>query len=348
MTIEHVRNILVIKWGALGDIIAGTPAIRAVREAFPEAHITLLSNRLMKQIVPPGTLVDELLVYEENSIKGWKWLLDHWQLISKLRQRKFDVAINLRWCSDRTALLTFLSGARYRVSSGPREMMFLYNIRVPHPEGRYHEIHRNLDIVKALGIEAYNETPFVFRSTEDREFASQFFAQHSLQQGTTIGIHPGASKPIRAWMPERFTEIGRRLIEKRHVKIVVTWGPGEEPLARQVADPLKPFAVLSPETKTIGQLAAVIECCGLYISNCSGPMNVAMAVQTPVVALLGSSDPTDWGPYGDIHRMVKSSLYREGYTDEEEYEAMKAITVEEVWNVVDKRWSELQRKEEKF
>ncbi len=345
MTIDRVRNILIITWGALGDMIAGTPAIRAVREAFPEGRITLLSNRLMKQIVPPGTLVDELLIYEENSVKGWKWLMDHWRLISTLRQRKFDVAINLRWCSERTALLAVLSGARYRVSSGPREMMFLYNIKVPQPVGRYHEIHRNLDIVKALGIEAYGEVPFVFRSEDDQEFACQFFAQHSLQQGTTIGIHPGASKPIRAWMPERFTDIGRRLIEKYNVRIVITWGPGEELLARQVAEPMRPFALLSPETKTIGQLAAIIERCGLYISNCSGPMNVATAVQTPVVALLGSSDPVDWGPYGDVHRTVKSSLYREGYTDEEEREAMKAISVEEVWDVIDKRWSELQREE---
>lgn len=329
----------------MGDMIAGTPAMRAVREAFPEGRITLLSNRLMKQIVPPGTLVDELLIYEENSVRGWKWLQEHRQLISTLRRRKFDVAINLRWCSERTALLAFLSGARYRMSSGPREMMFLYNIKVPQPVGRYHEIHRNLDIVKALGIDSHSEVPFVFRSKDDQEFATQFFAQHSLQQGTAIGIHPGASKPIRAWMPERFTDIGRRLIEKYNVRIVITWGLGEELLAQQVAEPMRPFALLSPETKTIGQLAAIIERCGLYISNCSGPMNVATAVQTPVVALLGSSDPVDWGPYGDIHRIVKSSLYREGYTDEQEHEAMKAITVEEVWDVVDKRWSELQRKE---
>jgi heptosyltransferase-2 len=341
MIIEEVRNILIIKWGALGDIIAGTPAIRAVREAYHNAHILLLSNRLMEQIVPAGTLVDELLVYEEYGLKGWNWLKQHGQLIQTLRKRKLDVAINLRWCSDRTALLAFLSGARYRVGSGPREMMFLYNVKIRHPVGRYHEIHRNLDIVKALGIGVRSEVPFVVRSLDDRGFADRFFEEHSLQKYTTVGIHPGSSRPVRAWIRDRFTEIGKRFINKYDARIVITWGPGEEALARQVAEPLKPHAILSPATKTIGQLASIIERCGMIISNCTGPMNVAMAVETPVVAILGSSHPADWGPYGEIHRTIKSSLYLDGYTDDEEHQAMKAISVDEVWTVAANRWDEL-------
>jgi ADP-heptose:LPS heptosyltransferase len=79
----------------------------------------------------------------------------------------------------------------------------------------------------------------------------------------------------------------------------------------------------------------------MIISNCTGPMNVAMAVETPVVAILGSSHPADWGPYGEIHRTIKSSLYLDGYTDDEEHQAMKAISVDEVWTVAANRWDEL-------
>ncbi|MDP3582274.1 MAG: glycosyltransferase family 9 protein [Ignavibacteria bacterium] len=98
---------------------------------------------------------------------------------------------------------------------------------------------------------------------------------------------------------------------------------------------------LAPQTKTIGELAALIKNSNMCLTNCTGPMNVAVAVRTPTCAILGSSDPTDWGPYGEIHRTIKSPLVLESYTDEQEGEAMQAVSIEQVWDVVSKRWREL-------
>lgn len=332
MQVDGIQKILIIKWGALGDMIAGTPAIKAVRAAFPKASITLLSNSLMREIAPPGTLADEVLIHDEYLLR---------ELFRELRRRRFDLAINLRWTSDRSAFLTWLSGARYRVSSGPKNLMFLYNIRIPHPKRRYHEIHRNTDIIKALGIHVEDETPFLFRSVDDLEFAEKFFSNHGLTGENIFGMHPGASKVQKAWLSERFIEVGKKFIEKFHQPILITWGPGERELASSVAQAFGSYGILSEETKRVGQLAALIERCKLFLCNCSGPMNVAMAVQTPIIALLGSTHPDDWRPYGESHRTIKSSYIRETYTNTEEQFAMQCITVDEVWNVVDQRWQEL-------
>lgn len=345
MILENIRNILVIKWGAVGDVVAATPAMRALRRAFPEAHICALANEIMQQIAPPGTLIDSLILFDETEPES-ATALSHVKLVRQLRQRKFDLAVNLRWNSERSGILGLLSGARYRVSCVRGTSSYLYNIRVPHPGKDYHEIDRNLDIVRALGIPVEDKTPFVHRTEDELKQAQEFLQVNGLQKGNTVGIHPGASGRNKAWMPERFLEVARRLIEKHRVRILLTWGRGEKILVDKIAAKLGPEAIVSDETRTIGSLAALIECCDLYISNCTGPMNVAMAVQTPTVAILGSTHPEEWAPLGEIHRTVASPLRLESYTDEEQVQALEVISVDAVWSVVERRWREIQSRRE--
>lgn len=340
MKLDEIKRILIVKWGALGDIVMSTSAVKTVRENFPNAKVTLLSNFLMKQILPEGFLNDELLIIGTKGNRVSDSLFDQIKLVYRLRKRKFDLAINLRWTSERAAMFTYLSGAKYRVSSGPKNVMNLYTVCAQAPTGRYHEIHRNLDIVKAIGLNINDEIPVTHISDNEQKFADEFFNQYSLKKKNTICIHPGASKPVRAWMPNRFREIAERISGELGAKIVITWGEGEEDLARSVADGLENVTVCS-RTKTIGELSAIIKNSGMFFSNCTGPMNVAVAVRTPVVALLGSSDPTDWGPLGDSHRIIKSPLVLEHYSEADERNAMEMIQVDKVWEVIKERWSEL-------
>lgn len=337
---KNPNNILIIKWGALGDMVISTGAIRSVKETYPNARVVLLSNSLMQQIAPGGSIVDELIVYDEKKYHGVKAFTQLLRLILFLRKYKFDLAINLRWHSDRCAMIAYLSGAKERVSSGPHNMMRLYTTKVPFPQGRYHEVHRNLDIVKAVGIKVKDETPYTFISKEDELFAQEFFQKNDFSKENIVCIHPGASKPIRAWLPDRFREIAKLLTEKFGVNVIVTWSGKEKELADYVASVNPEKIFVAPQTKSIGELAALIKISKMCITNCTGPMNVAIAVQTPTCAILGSSDPTDWGPYGEIHRTIKSPLVLESYTDEQEGEAMKAVTVDQVWNVVNSRMNE--------
>lgn len=338
---EKIKNILIIKWGALGDLIASTPAIKAVRDNFPDARITLLTNPLMLQIIPVGFLVDDHIIINTNRNKVIDSVPKQLITAFRLRRKKYDLAVNLRWTSERAALFAYLSGARLRISSGPEKLMNLYTIRLKHPSGRYHEIHRNLDIIKGLGLHVLDENPTLYISNDDKKFADGFFYSTSISKKNTVCIHPGASREIRAWLPERFAEIGKRLVEKYNVNIVVTWSGSESALADRIVSEIGKNAYKAPATESIGRLAALIKNCGLFFSNCTGPMNVAVAVKTPVIALLGSSDPTDWGAYGNEHINIKSPLILEHYSDETEHEAMKAIRVDTVWDIIQSRWKEL-------
>jgi ADP-heptose:LPS heptosyltransferase len=340
MMLENIRNILVIKWGAVGDIVAATPAIKALRQGFPEAHICVLGNELVRQIIPPGSLIDSLILFDDKEAAS-KSALAHARLVHQLRERKFDLAVNLRWNSERSGILGLLSGARYRVSCARGVSSNLYNIRVPHPGKDYHEIDRNLDIARALGIVAKNRTPYVHRTPEEQWSAEEFFQQHRLQKEGTIGIHPGASGPNKAWLPERYLEVAGRLIKRFDVKILLTWGEGERVLVDKISGKLGVNVIVSPETKSIGALAALIERCGLYLSNCTGPMNVAVAVETPTVAILGSTHPEEWAPLGSLHRTIASPMRLDVYTREQQLEALEVISVDTVWTIVERRWCEI-------
>ena len=129
-------------------------------------------------------------------------------------------------------------------------------------------------------------------------------------------------------------------LHKKHIALVL--GSGEEQLVQNVAAQIGEHAVIG-HSPTIGDLAALIQHSKLFLSNCTGPMNVAVAARTPVVASLGSSDPTDWGAYGNMHVNIKSPIVLPHYTDEQEREAFDAITIERVWKTISKRWIELSK-----
>jgi heptosyltransferase II len=341
MNFPDVKNVLILKWGALGDLIMSTSTIKNIRENFPGANITMLTNHLMKEILPEGFLVDEYLFIKKSGRHVDEPFFHQLHLIREIRKRKFDIAIDLKWKSERASVLTWLSGADIRVGYWEKYLNKFYTHTIKHPVGGYHELNRNLDVIKAIQLKINVENPVIFISEDDKKFAGDFLEANSLKKENLICIHPGASKPNRAWAIERFVEIAKRLAEKHGVKILVTWGASELQLAQKLVDELNGNAILSPPTKSISRLGSVIQNCGMFISVCTGPMNVANAVQTPIVALLGSTDPLDWSPFGDINRIIKSPLVLECYTDEDEKKALEQISVESVWNVVDKRWEEL-------
>lgn len=343
MKIPEAKNILIIKWGALGDLIMSTSTVKTVRDNYPDAKITMLANSIMKELLPEGFIVDDYILLKKTGRRVDESVLKQLLLIREIRKRKFDLVINLKWKSERASLLTFMSGAEIRVGYKEKSFYNVFTHCLDHPVGGYHEVYRNMDILKPIGLKPGEGNPVIYISGEDQKLADNFFKVKNLTRENTICVHPGASKANRAWQPERFTELSKKIISEFGVKIIITYGKNELDLAKKITNGIGPGAVLSSETKSISQLAAVIKNCSLYISVCTGPMNVANAVKTPVIALLGSTDPADWAPFGEIHRIIKSPYVLKEYTDEDERKALDEISVESVWRVTEKRWNEIRK-----
>ncbi len=334
------RSILICIWGALGDLIAATVAIRALREAYPAAKITLLSNALMNEICPPGSLVDEIFLYDPAD----RNFFYQFGILRRIRRERFDLAVNLRPTSERSALLCMLSGAPSRAGSGPSRSRWTYTLKAPLHAGRRHEFLRYLDIARAAGATATEPEPFLHIADTDREFADTFFRNNHMAKTSTLAIHPGASLASKAWLPDRFAQVARMYVGAGLGDVILTWGPAEEDLVRSVAREAGNRVHVSPPT-TIARLGALIAASGMCVANYSGAMNVAMAVGTPLVAL-GCTSADDWGPYGSIHRSINTARENDSYSEEERRRLMAKITVAQVWELLRIRWKELYGRQE--
>lgn len=296
----EVQRILILKWGALGDLVAATPAIKAIRNAFPQAKISIFSNPPYDEIAPAGTLTDEVILFKRHK--------EFWKILLNVRAQKWDAAFNLSWNSDRSAILCYLSFAPLRIGSGgPGWLGFLYNRRVPPFTKNRHEIDRHLDIVRAAGVTIGKVNPFTFISERALQEAEDNLRNLRFKkQNLLIGMHPGASSLEKSWGEENYGWLGKEIIRRYQADLMVTWGSKEEQMATRVALASGEKAFISPRTIKVENLAALISCCNIYICNCSGPMNVALALDTPIVALLGPTLPEEWGTYGEAHRTLKS------------------------------------------
>lgn len=341
---EKIRKILIVQVAGIGDLVLATPTLRALRNRFPQSHISLLTMPKAVGVVTGSPYVDEVFTLDLNKYphflsflrrRGFKEILG---LIKRLREKHFDMAISLfslvrRRGIIRMALLFYLIGVKYRVGRDTDGRGFFYNIKVPEKGGgTKHEVERNLDVARTLGADIKDKCLEVYVSNEDRKYVSQFLSQNRvLDNDLIIGLNPGASIPSHLWGKENFAKLGDELIKRYQTKIVITGGPDEMKLADEIASMMEARPIIAAGKTTLKQFANLMERCNLFITNSTGAMHMAVAMNTPLIALLGP-DPVKYFPYGDRCVVIKkdvscSPCYK---LKCKKHLCMKLITVEDV------------------
>jgi ADP-heptose:LPS heptosyltransferase len=319
-------NILIVRLGALGDIVHAVPAAAAVRAAFPDARIDWLVEAKHRGMVDLVSVVDHVVTLDAATPAGW---ID---VVRRLRPVRYDVALDFQGLM-KSAMLARASGARRVVgfsiwhlreksarpfysdvqsSSGASRPDSPRDFRPdppgdfrPDPPGGFrlqaedHVIRKNLNLLTTLGIDTDTvEFPL-------RQVPSPALDQVSREQGGRpfALINPGAAWPNKRWPPERFGDIAAFLREVRGVSSVVLWGKGEQPLAQAVVDASSGAARLAPPT-TLVDLLELSRAASLMVSGDTGPLHIAAAASTPVVALFGPTDPLRNGPWSNEDEVV--------------------------------------------
>jgi len=206
--------------------------------------------------------------------------------------------------NPRSALMTFASGARYRVGYDFRGRSYAYNVRVKPRGAEVHNVEFNLDALRRIGVPIVDTSPHVPLTGEDREFARREAEKLGLVGRCVIGINPGTNGPAKRWPAEKFAELGALLAGRLDARICVFWGPGEKPLADAIAGRIGDAAVVAPRT-SLRQLGAMFERCSAVVSSDSGPMHIAAALGVPTVGIFGPVNPLLQGPYGKNARYVR-------------------------------------------
>ena len=338
------QNILIVRTDRIGDVILTTPAIAALRQAYPNARLTIMVTPATREIVEDNPHLDEVIVYDQKG--AHKGVRGFFKFINYLRQQKFDLAI-VYHTKKRFNLICFLAGIPNRVGFKNNKFGFLltHPIKDTRPLGDKHEYEYCLEVLKYLGVDAQVRDLF-FPLHQDSEFwAEDFLRQNDLRARDSqklIAVHPGASCISKRWLPERFAELIDKLFWHYDAKIILVGGPETISISESIKLKLKnPVLDVTGQT-TVSQLASLLKRCHLLISNDSGPVHVAAAVNTPVISIFGRNQaglsPTRWRPLGPkdivLHREVGCEVCL-AHNCQIDFKCLTAITPDDVMQAVD-------------
>ena len=349
MTPEAIHRILVVKLRYIGDVLLSTPVFRGLREAFPRARLTALVNAGTEEVLLHQPDVDEVLLVDRDAAKtGWwgRRVADRLALVRRLRERQFDLALDLT-DGDRAAFLTWASGARLRVGFN-REGRFrgrAYHRVVPQWSGRRHAVESDLEALRTLGLRPRAVAPSLGLPPEAEAAAGELLARKRVARDRDLVlVHPGARWWFKAWPTERFAALADRIEEELGAQVLIVGGPGDVAAAEAIRRQMRRSAVTVAGETSILQLAALLKRCRLFVSNDNGPMHVAAAVGTPVVALFGPTDPAEWGPWGEGHLVLYKGVdcrecWRRSACRRGEENCLRQITVGDAMSTVREAWS---------
>jgi heptosyltransferase III len=291
------EKILLIRTDRVGDLVLSTPVAEAIKRVYPRSFITFLASPYTQEILKSNPFVDEVISDNCRGIKGF------FPLLKMIRSKKFDVAIFLfpRW---RLSFSIFLAGIKIRIGTAYRAYspFFNYKIRKHRKTIEKHELEYNLDMLSALNIYSEKIAPKIFLSPEEGKAYQRFFRGLNLNENEKVVIvHPGSKNSTLSYPLEKLAGVADKIIEKTGARMIITGGKDEINLARQMKNQMrnKP-GDLTGETN-IRELAAIIKKAHLFISNSTGPMHIASALETPVIAFFSPifvAGPKRWGPYG--------------------------------------------------
>jgi ADP-heptose:LPS heptosyltransferase len=311
------RNILIIDFGQLGDVVMSLPALRAIRARFPNAKLTVAVGKPGGELIRMSGYSDETLEVDRVGLRDGPKLISIGKIVKfvvQVRKEKFDFVIDLHSYYE-TNLLGLLSGARRRLYSRRpnRSLDFLANFD-PQPAKEIkstHLVDRYLDLLKPLGVQNASRIPTLKTSAVADHAVEALLKKEKAQSGELlVGLFPGAGHECRLWPLEHFAQLADHLVRNDRVRIIVFAGPEERGMVPQMR-PVFPARTIFFDRLTIPQLASAQARLTLFASNDTGPAHIAAAVGTPVIVVLDRPDPHSFTPVGEQNRVICGPLITE-------------------------------------
>jgi len=317
-----------VNW--IGDAVMTTPALRAIRKAYPGTHISLLVRPGIAPLFDQNPDIDEIILYSDR----FRGVFGRFRLAWLLRKKRFTKAILLQNAFD-AALVVFLAGIRERIGYDRDGRKLLLTKAVPHRDldRREHHVNYYLNLLNAAGIEAPHSEPNLRLTIEEKMTARRVLSE---MPRPILGINPGAAfGPAKRWLPERFAEVASWFVKDTLGSIVIFGGKYEASTAEHIFRQIHMNKMSLAGRTSMRDLMAYISECDVFLTNDSGPMHIACAVGTPLVAIFGSTSPELTGPLGAGHTVITASMDCSpcfGRNCDKDYiKCMYAISTEEVY-----------------
>jgi lipopolysaccharide heptosyltransferase II len=338
--VDAINNfrLLIIKLSSLGDIILSTPGLRAIKEKFSHHKISFLVGEESKDLLLKSPYIDELLVVDlKGKDRGLRGLLG---IARILRKRNFNIVVDLQ--NNRLShLLSFLSFSLNRYGYDNKKLSFLLNYRIKDDKPKAGPVEHQFRMLKLLGIDLRDNHLELWPAKEDQEYVDNLLNGEWLSDDQKIiGINMSASKRwvTKCWPISHMIKFCEEL-GLRNIRVVVTGTEDDVFGANLLINSVKNTKVINACGKTtVNQLACLIKRCAVYISADSSPLHIAAAVDTPIIAFFGPTDPLRHMPPAKKYLVIRKELpcspcYKAKCKSRK---CMNMITAEEVLEGVDK------------
>ena len=303
-------RILLVRLRQIGDVVFTTPAIRALRQRFPDAQLSYLVEPAAAPIVLNNPHLHEVIVAPRR--RGVRGLLDDLALGRRLRAARYDLAIDFHG-GPRASLLTWLSGAPRRVGYHVVGRSWMYTERIARPRQlrARHSVENQWDLLAALGVAPPDRSR---DAVEMRIGAGEAdLVRHRLTEAglaaenVLIVMHVSAGNPFRRWPAAHFVELATSLATAHpDHRVLITSGPSEREAAgriiadaRSVLGTSRANRVLACGEFSLSELRALLEHASLYVGGDSGPLHIAATTRVPIVGLYGPTLPARSAPWRD-------------------------------------------------
>lgn len=297
---DKIKNILCVRNDRFGEFLLNIPALRALKETFPNSRITLIVGPGVAELAKLIPFIDEILTWET---KGHSFI-EKLKFVNQLKAKHFDLAAIFNPSKDFN-LFTYFAGIPIRLGYA-RKWHFLLTHKLADQKylGKSHEVDYNLELVNLVGANTQNlELSLALKDINIDNLSTKYNLDLSAK---LIAVHPWTSDPLKQWPLENFQELIVRLLDEPAAKVIVI-GKSDSGSQKFVISDAR-ITDLRDKTSLV-ELAALLKKCCLLISCDSGPMHLAAAVGTTVVAIFRNDIPGKtakrWGPWGDGHMVIE-------------------------------------------
>jgi heptosyltransferase II len=324
---DHYRSILIIKPGAMGDLLQLTPVLRLLKKRFPESTLTILvGSSASQELFRYNPNVDATIVYDRwNEHRSLGGLL---RLRQRLKAGCHDLVLNFQRSN--------LKGWLLASAAFPCRVLIYHKSRQP----GIHAVNDHLKTLAPLGLFTEDLALEFFPSPESEVFADRFFREQGLTAKSVVALNPGASHPVNRWDTRQFAELADRLSEEAGINVMIVGGKEDIPLSETIVSSSRSQLINLAGKTSISELGSLLKRCELLVSGDTGPLHLATSVGTRVVALFGAADPERTGPVGQGHRVLQAITVpcvpcRSRTCRNSHYlECMEKITVDDVYQAV--------------
>jgi lipopolysaccharide heptosyltransferase I len=308
---QPFERILLIKPSAVGDVVHTLPVLAKLRQRYPAAQIDWLITPENADLVRYHPALSNVVLFDRRRFarfgRNWSATTGMFRLLNQIRRARYELVVDLHG-QLRSALFTLASGAPFRVGfERTREGAWVsYSHRIPLPTMEAHAADRYLWLGQVLGFDAAAPDFTIYVPDEADENVARLLAKHR-QLGRPLAVLvPGTVWETKHWRIEGFVEVARHLLATGRA-VVLAGSPKDRPRCQQVAEACPEVCDLSGQT-TLAEMIALVRRAALCVTNDSGSMHIAVALDKPVVSVFGPTNPRRTGPYGRPSAVVQAEI----------------------------------------